>query len=338
MLGMYRMSKVFIIAEAGINHNGNIEIAKKMIDAASEAGVDAIKFQTFQTEKLVCKNAEKATYQKENTNDSESQFDMLKSCELSKQDHIELIKHCREKNIRFLSTPFDIDSVHLLVELEIPIIKIPSGEITNLPYLRTIAKTGKDIIISTGMSQLEEVRKAIKVLQENGSGNITILHCNTQYPTPMEDVNLRAMVTMKNELDMAVGYSDHTIGIEVSIAAVALGAMVIEKHFTLDRRMKGPDQQVSIEPQELKQMVDSIRNIERALGNKEKVVSPSEAENKTVARKSIVAAKTIRKGELFTEDNLTVKRPGTGISPMCWDIVVGKVSDRDYEIDELINL
>lgn len=338
MLGMDKMSKVFIIAEAGINHNGNIEIAKKMIDAASEAGVDAIKFQTFQTEKLVCKNAEKATYQKENTNDSESQFDMLKSCELSKQDHIELIKYCHEKNILFLSTPFDIDSVHLLVELKIPIIKIPSGEITNLPYLRIIAKTGKDIIISTGMSQLEEVRKAIKVLQENGAGNITILHCNTQYPTPMKDVNLRAMVTMQNELDMAVGYSDHTIGIEVSIAAVALGAMVIEKHFTLDRRMKGPDQQASIEPQELKQMVVSIRNIESALGSKEKAVSPSEAENKIVARKSIVAAKAIRKGEIFTEDNLTVKRPGIGMSPMCWDIVIGKVSDRDYEMDELISL
>ena len=330
------MQKTFIIAEAGVNHNGDIELAKKMIDAASEAGVDAVKFQTFKAEKIVSMNAPKAEYQLENTNNTESQFQMLKKLEIDKRTHIELMKYCKEKNVMFLSTPFDIDSIHMLVELGIGIIKIPSGEITNLPYLREVARQKKKVILSTGMSNMQEVKDAVQVLKQYGAEDVTVLHCNTQYPTPMEDVNLRAMIHMKHELNLEVGYSDHTQGVEVPIAAVAMGATVIEKHFTLDKTMEGPDHKASLEPNELKEMVKAIRNIEKALGNGEKNKTQSEVDNVAIVRKSIVAACKIEKGELFTEKNLTVKRPGNGISPMKWDEVIGTESNRTYEIDEMI--
>lgn len=332
------MGNVFVIAEAGVNHNGNINIAKELIDAAAEAGADAVKFQSFKVEEMICQGTEKALYQKEITGSFETQFDMLKKLELSKQIHIELIEYCHKKKIQFLSSPFDTKSLWMLCELGLSIIKIPSGEITNLPYLREIAKTGKDVILSTGMSCLEEIRTAKMILQNNGTKNIAVLHCNTQYPTPMEDVNLNAMLTLKKKLGVPVGYSDHTEGFEVPIAAVALGAKIIEKHFTLDKRMQGPDHKASIEPLELKQMVNSIRNIEKALGKQEKIVSPSEIENQTIVRKSIVAARRIQKGEVFSNANLTTKRPGLGISPMNWDNVIGKVANKDYEIDEMIKL
>ncbi len=330
------MKGIYIIAEAGVNHNGNIEIAKALVDAAAQAGADAIKFQTFQAGKLVCKNAEKAAYQKKATNASETQYEMLKKLELSQQMHVDLMVYCRHKRIQFLSTPFDIESIQMLVDLNIPIIKIPSGEVTNYPYLKMAGRTGKHIILSTGMSSMDEVRHALAILKEYGAGSMVALHCNSQYPTPMEDVNLRAMLSMREKLNIATGYSDHTEGIEVPIAAAALGACVIEKHITLDRNMEGPDQNASIEPQELKQMVRCIRNIEKALGTVEKKVSPSEESNILVVRKSIVAAKKIRKGELFSEENLTVKRPGTGISPMKWEKVIGKYAEKDYEPDEMI--
>lgn len=332
------MGKVFIIAEAGVNHNGSIEVAQRMIDAAVFSGVDAVKFQTFKAEKIVCKNAEKAEYQIENTGNIETQYEMLRKLELSADMHKELIAYCKKRNILFLSTPFDIDSIKLLADLDMPIFKIPSGEITNLPYLREVAKQRRRIILSTGMSNLEEVREAVKILKENGAKDITLLHCNTQYPTPISDVNLLAMVKMKEELEIPVGYSDHTLGIEVPLAAVALGACVIEKHFTLDREMVGPDHKASLEPQELKQMVDGIRKIEQALGNETKQVSPSEQDNRNIARKSIVAKKKIQKGEAFTEKNLTTKRPGTGVNPMRWNEIIGMKSDRDYEVDEMIQV
>lgn len=330
------MQKIFIIAEAGVNHNGDIDIAKKMIDAASEAGVDAVKFQTFKAEKIVSMNAPKAEYQIENSNNTESQFQMLKKLEIDKRTHIELMKYCKEKNVMFLSTPFDIDSIHMLVELGIGIIKIPSGEITNLPHLREVARQKKKVILSTGMSNMQEVKDAVQVLKQYGAEDITVLHCNTQYPTPMEDVNLRAMIHMKHELNLEVGYSDHTQGVEVPIAAVAMGATVIEKHFTLDKTMEGPDHKASLEPNELKEMVKAIRNIEKALGNGEKNKTQSEVDNVAIVRKSIVAACKIEKGELFTEKNLTVKRPGNGISPMKWDEMIGKVADKTYKADEMI--
>lgn len=332
------MQKTFIIAEVGVNHNGDIDIAKKMIDVASKAGVDAVKFQTFKTENIVSMNAPKAEYQKENTNNAESQFQMLKKLEIDKRMHIELMEYCKEKNVMFLSTPFDIESIHMLVELGIEIFKIPSGEITNLPYLREVARQKKKIIISTGMSNMQEVKDAVQILRQYGAEDITVLHCNTQYPTPMEDVNLRAMIRMKDELKLEVGYSDHTQGIEVPIAAVTMGATVIEKHFTLDKTMEGPDHKASLEPDELREMVKAIRNIEKALGNGEKNKTQSEVDNVAIVRKSIVAACKIEKGELFTEKNLTVKRPGNGISPMKWDEVIGIESDRTYEIDEMIEL
>lgn len=332
------MNRVFVIAEAGVNHNGNIEIAKKMVDEAVQTGADAIKFQTFKAERLVCKNAKKAEYQLETTNKTETQHDMLKKLELPKEMHMELKEYCDKKKIMFLSTPFDIESARMLADMEMPVIKIPSGEITNLPYLRAIAVMVKRIILSTGMSNINEVQAAVNVLKKGGVKDITVLHCNTQYPTPMEDVNLMAMVEMREKLNIPVGYSDHTLGIEVPMAAVALGATVIEKHFTLDRTMEGPDHKASLEPHELKKMIDGIRNIEKALGNKEKKVSQSEKSNLEIVRKSIVAAKAIKKGELFTEENLTTKRPGTGISPMKWDEVIGKVADRNYEVDEMIYL
>lgn len=330
------MSRVFVIAEAGVNHNGNIEIAKQLIDAASEAGADAVKFQTFQADSLVCRTAKKAEYQLETTDRTETQYDMLKKLELTPQMHRELIEHCLKRNIMFLSTPFDLESIKLLSELGMQIYKIPSGEITNLPYLREIAKQQKKIILSTGMSSMDEVKAAVNVLKNNGTEELTLLHCNTQYPTPISDVNLLAMVKMREETGLPVGYSDHTQGIEVPIAAAALGAEVIEKHFTLDRKMEGPDHKASLEPQELMQMVVGIRKIESALGSKIKQVSESEMTNVAIVRKSIVAAANIKRGEKYTEKNITTKRPATGISPMLWDEIIGKTADRDYKVDEII--
>ena len=329
---------VFIIAEAGVNHNGSVQLAYKLIDVASALGVNAVKFQTFKAENLVSKNAQKAEYQKQATNQSESQFNMLKKLELDTNAHKKLINYCKKKDIVFLSTPFDHESIDLLNELELQIFKIPSGEITNLTYLRHIGSLGKEVILSTGMSTLKEIEEALIILTSAGTSkeNITILHANTMYPTPMEDVNLRAMQTIQDKFGVAVGYSDHTLGIEVDIAAVAMGATIIEKHFTLDKTMDGPDHKSSISPEELKAMVSSIRNIEKALGSSIKKPSKSEKPNITMARKSIVASKSIKKGELFTEKNITIKRPGTGISPMKWDNILGKVAERDYQLDDLL--
>lgn len=332
------MSKVFVIAEAGVNHNGSIEVAKELVDVAARAGADAVKFQTFKAENLVCKNAEKANYQMETTDTSESQFEMLKKLELTLDMHQQLITYCKQKNIMFLSTPFDIDSLYFLVDLGVEIIKIPSGEITNYPLLREVGKTGKEVIISSGMSTLDEVREALDILKEFGSKRITVLHCNTEYPTPYEDVNLNAMVTMREKLNINVGYSDHTSGIEIPIAATALGASVIEKHFTLDKLMEGPDHKASLEPMELEKMIASIRIVEKAMGNGVKEPSDSESKNINIVRKSIVAKHNIPSGNVFTEENLTTKRPGTGISPMCWNEVIGKVASRDIMEDELIEI
>lgn len=332
------MNRVFIIAEAGVNHNGNLETAKRLIDAAAHAGVDAVKFQTFKTGDLVTKKAPKAGYQVNTTDEKETQYSMLKKLELTEAMHRELMAHCEEKGILFLSTPFDLSSIQYLNSLGIPVMKIPSGEITNYPYLREIGSLKKPIILSTGMSNMVEIREAIRVLRENGANDITVLHCNTEYPTPMQDVNLNAIQTLKKELNVKVGYSDHTMGIEVPIAAVALGAAVIEKHFTLDRTMEGPDHKASLEPEELKEMVLAIRNIEKAFGTGVKEASPSERKNLVIARKSIVARKTILKGEVFTEDNLTTRRPGNGISPMRWNEVVGKTAKKIFLQDELIEL
>ena len=334
------MSKTLIIAEAGVNHNGSIELARQLVDVAVEAGVDYVKFQTFKAEKIASRNATKASYQQKTTNASESQLAMLKKLELSREDHLSLIDYCSKKNIQFLSTPFDLESIDLLKELGIRLGKIPSGEITNLPYLRKMAMTFPKLILSTGMATLKEIEEALNVLLTAGASknNLVILHCNTEYPTPFEDVNLLAMPSIGKKFGVSFGYSDHTKGIEVPIAAVALGAIVIEKHFTLDRNMEGPDHKASLEPGELKEMVSSIRNIEKAVGSDVKEPSPSELKNITIARKSIVAATNINKGEIFTERNLTVKRPGSGISPMQWDAVIGKKASRDFESDELIEL
>ena len=329
---------VFIIAEAGVNHNGSIKLAKKLIDMAVESGADAVKFQTFKTENLVSKTAEKAAYQKKTTDALESQFDMIKNLELDLTAHKKLITYCLEKGITFLSSPFDHSSIDLLISLGLQTFKIPSGEINNLPYLRHIGSLGKKIILSTGMSSLQEVGDALKVLMESGSKkeNISILHANTMYPTPMKDVNLNAMLTIKKEFDIAVGYSDHTVGIEVDIAAVAMGASIIEKHFTLDKTMNGPDHKASLEPNELKEMVLCIRNIEKALGSFEKKPSPSESINIDIARKSIVSKQKIKKGEVLSEENITTKRPGNGLSPMVWDKIIGTIADKDYQMDDLI--
>jgi len=329
---------VFIIAEAGVNHNGSVDLAKKLIDIASISGADAVKFQTFKAENLVVKNTQKAEYQKQTTNTPESQFDMIKKLELDVDTHKELMVHCQEKGIIFLSTPFDHESIDLLSDLGLEIFKIPSGEITNLPYLRHIGSLGKKVILSTGMSNLEEVGNALNILINSGTSknNITVLHANTMYPTPMEDVNLNAMLTIQKEFEVAIGYSDHTLGIEVDIAAVAMGASVIEKHFTLDKTMEGPDHKASLEPKELKSMVLSIRNIEKALGSSEKKPSPSESVNIDVVRKSIVASKDIKKGEILSEENITIKRPGTGINPMKWDSIVGSMATKNYNMDDLI--
>ena len=329
---------VFIIAEAGVNHNGSIELAYKLIDVAFESGADAIKFQTFKAENLTSINAKKAEYQKQITNLKESQFDMLKKLELNIDDHKKLINYCNKKGITFLSSPFDNESIDLLNELEIKIFKVPSGEINNLPYLRRIGALGKIVILSTGMSTLIEIEDAIKILLNAGTSknNIRILHTNTMYPTPMEDVNLRAMQTIKDKFGIAVGYSDHTLGIEVDIAAVAMGASIIEKHFTLDKELEGPDHKASLGPNELRSMVDAIRNIEKAMGDGVKSLTKSEEPNIDIARKSIVAKRKIKKGEIFSEKNLTTKRPGIGMSPMKWDLVIGKIAKRDYKADDLL--
>jgi len=333
------MGVTLIIAEAGVNHNGDINIAKRMVDVAAEAGVDYIKFQTFKAENLVQQNAKKASYQIDNIDNSESQFSMLKKIELSKENHHTLIEYCKVKSVKFLSTAFDFESIEFLKD-KIDFYKIPSGEITNLPYLEKVAKLELPIVMSTGMANMQEVKEALSVLVKNGVNkkSITILHCNTEYPTPMEDVNLRAMLSIEKGLDLKIGYSDHTLGIEIPIAAVAMGARVIEKHFTLDRTMEGPDHKASLVPDELKAMVTAIRNIELALGDGIKKPSKSEKKNITVARKSIVASSNIKKGDIFTEENLTVKRPGTGISAMKWHDVLGKKAKRSFLDDEFIEL
>ncbi len=331
------MKKIFIIAEAGDNHNGDVELAFRLVDAAQSANADCVKFQTFITENIISKIAPKAEYQKI-AGENESQFDMVKKLELSFQDFRVIKEYCHSKDILFLSTPFDLDSIDFLQSIDIPFWKIPSGEITNLPYLLKIANTGKDIILSTGMCELHEIREAVKILKTGGAGEITLLHCNTEYPTPMCDVNLRAMMTLKNEFNLQVGYSDHTVGIEIPIAAVAMGATVIEKHFTLDKNMEGPDHRASLEPYELTSMVRAIRNIEQAMGNGVKAPSSSEKKNIDIARKSIVAKKDIAKGEVLTEENIAAKRPGNGISPMTWYEVIGTAATRDFVEDELIEL
>jgi len=333
------MNKTFIIAEAGVNHNGSLEIAVKMVDAAAAAGADAVKFQTFTADKVIALSAPKADYQKETTGSEESQLEMVKKLELDESAHKTLLNHCRETGIMFLSTPFDLDSIDLLVRLGMGIFKIPSGEITNLPYLRKIGVLKKKLILSTGMADLSEIKDALDVLTESGTPleNVTVLHCSTEYPTQFADVNLKAMLTIKTSFPgISIGYSDHSIGIEVPIAAVAMGAKVIEKHFTLDRNLSGPDHRASLEPHELTDMVLRIRNIEKALGTGIKKPSPSELKNKPIVRKSIVAACSIRKGEIFTEMNITVKRPGNGISPMRWDEIIGRKATKHYRGDELI--
>ena len=335
------MKHVTIIAEAGVNHNGSLELAKQLVVKAAEAGADYVKFQTFKAEKCVSVNAKKADYQVKNTkNSDESQLDMVKKLELSQADHMELVSLCNQLDVKFFSTGFDLDSLDFLSSLHIGLWKIPSGEITNYPYLKKIASYKQPVVMSTGMCDMYDVECAVALLLKFGleKNQITILHCNTEYPTPMEDVNLRAMNTIAERFGVNVGYSDHTKGYEVPIAAVAMGATVIEKHFTLDRNMEGPDHKASLEPDELKAMVSAIRNIEKALGSPEKKVSDSERKNIAVARKSIVAVRNIRTGEIFTEDNLTVKRPGTGISPMRWEEVLGKKAIRDFAEDELIEL
>ena len=329
---------VFIIAEAGVNHNGSIDLAYKLIDVAAKAGANAIKFQTFKAENLVIRDAKKADYQKQSGNTDDSQFDILKKLELDLDDHKNLIDYCNKKGIIFLSSPFDIESVNLLTELNLQIYKIPSGEITNLPYLRHIGLMNKKVILSTGMSNLKEIGNALKILINAGTlrEKITVLHANTMYPTPMEDVNLMAMQTIRDKFDISIGYSDHTLGIEVDIAAVALGATVIEKHITLDKKMDGPDHAASLDPSELRAMVDAIRNIELAIGSEVKELTNSEKPNIDVARKSIVAKRFIKKGEVFSSSNLTTKRPGSGLSPMKWDSIIGKVAKQDYNLDDLL--
>lgn len=337
---MVQDRKIFIIAEAGVNHNGSVSLAKKMIDAASEAGADAVKFQTFRAERVISRFAPKAEYQKETTGEGESQLEMARKLELSAEEHKALLEHCGKKGIIFLSTPFDLESIDLLNSLGLETIKIPSGEITNLPYLRKIGSLKKKVIISTGMSNMKEIRAALDALIKSGTKkkDITVLHANTEYPTPMKDVNLRAMLAIKEELNVDVGYSDHTLGIEIPIAAAALGASVIEKHFTLDRNMTGPDHRASLEPDELKAMVMAVRNIERALGDGVKRASASEKKNMAIARKSIVAARDIKKGETLSAKNLTAKRPGTGVSPMRWHDIIGLKAKRDFEADEAIEI
>lgn len=330
--------RILIIAEAGVNHNGDIALAKRLIDVAAEAGADLVKFQTFSADRLATKHARKADYQNAATGNAETQYEMLSRLELSPQMHSELIAYCDSRKIGFFSTGFDVESVDFLVGLGMSFFKIPSGEITNLPFLRHIGQFGKSVILSTGMSTLGDIEAAIDVLEKAGTPRslITVLHCTTDYPTPMAEVNLQAMQTIKTAFGVEVGYSDHTAGIEVSIAAAALGASVIEKHFTLDKNLPGPDHKASLEPEELKAMVSAIRNIEMAMGDGVKRLTASEARNKPVARKSLVASKAIKAGELFTPENITTKRPGTGISPMSWDAIIGCKAARDFAVDELI--
>lgn len=333
--------KTLIIAEAGVNHNGSLELAKQLVASAAAAGADLVKFQSFLTSKIITRHAPKAQYQKDTTGTEESQYEMIRKLELSRADHTALIEECRRHGIGFFSTAFDPESFDMLSELGcLNLIKIPSGELTNLPLLRYMTRLGKPVLLSTGMANLGEIEAAIEVIEAEGTPRnlITILHCTTEYPTPMEDVNLRAMVSMKQAFGVQVGYSDHTPGIEVPIAAVALGATVIEKHFTLDRNLPGPDHKASLEPHELRAMVDGIRNIERALGDGIKRPSSSELKNKPIARKSVVASRDIKVGELFSTENLGTKRPGTGISPMRWDEVIGRHAPRDFATDELIEL
>lgn len=329
---------VFIIAEAGVNHNGSIETAYKLIDIASKSGADAIKFQTFKAKNLLTQNAPKAQYQKNHSNDYESQFEMIKKLELDEAAHKKLIAYCKKKKIIFLSTPFDHDSINMLHSLGLEIFKIPSGEITNLPFLIHIGSLSKKVILSTGMSDIEEVKAAFNVLVESGTKkqNISILHANTMYPTPMQDVNLNVLKTIAEKFKVSYGYSDHTLGIEVGIAAVAMGASIIEKHFTLDKNALGPDHASSLMPKEFSNMVTSIRNIEIAMGGYSKIPTSSERENRSIVRKSIVASCNIKKGDIFTESNLTIKRPGTGISPMKWFEIIGQKSKKNYSIDDLI--
>ena len=328
----------YIIAEAGVNHNGSLELAKKLVDKAKEAGADCVKYQTFKANKIVSKNAAKADYQKKQTESPESQHEMLKKLELSFDDFIELNNYCKEIGIEFLSTAFDFESIDFLNQLGMQVWKIPSGEITNLPYLIKIAKLNKKVILSTGMSTMREIEDAVNILKDHGASELIILHCTTEYPTPYEDVNLNAMLAIKERFGYEVGYSDHTMGIEVPIAAVALGAKVIEKHFTLDRTMDGPDHKASLEPSELKTMVDAIRNIELSMGTGIKEPADSEKKNIAIACKSIVANQSIIKGDILTETNLTVKRPGEGISPMKWFEIIGTKAIRDFEEDELIEI
>jgi len=335
---MYK--KTLIIAEAGVNHNGDLELAKQLTEAAANAGADLVKFQTFSAERLATASAPKADYQNQTTDQEQSQFAMLQQLELTPQMHEQLIDHCAKQGIGFFSTGFDIQSVDYLASLGAERFKIPSGEITNLPYLRHIGGFGKPLILSTGMATLSEIEAALDALEIAGTprSNITVLHCNTEYPTPMQDVNLLAMTRIRDAFGVAVGYSDHTTGIEVPIAAVALGATVIEKHLTLDRNLAGPDHKASLEPDEFAAMVCAIRNIEQAMGDGIKRPSTSEAKNKPIARKSLVAAKAIKSGERFTPENLTAKRPGTGITPMRWDEVMGRTATCDYVADQLIEL
>jgi len=332
--------KTFIIAEAGVNHNGSVEIAKKLVDAAKDAGSDAVKFQTFKAGKTVSIFAAKAEYQKGATDESETQLEMVKKLELDMSEHREIMSYCNQKGIMFFSTPFDLESVDMLNVLGLGVFKIASGEITNLKLLEKIGSLNREIILSTGMADLTEIKDALTVLNEAGTPRekITILHCNTEYPTSMEDVNLLAMQTINKAFNTKVGYSDHTTGIEVSIAAVALGATVIEKHITIDKNMNGPDHKSSLNPREFKEMVVAIRNIEEALGDGIKRASLSELKNKNIARKSIVAANDIKRGEIFSESNITIKRPGCGVNPMKWYSVIGEVAKRDFKEDEAIEL
>lgn len=329
-----------IIAEAGVNHNGSLELAKSLVEEAAFAGADIVKFQTFKATKLVTNSAPKAEYQIKNSGESESQYEMIKRLEMTDHMHTELMDHCKSVGIQFLSTGFDIESNQYLSDLNVPFFKVPSGELTNLPYLTHLSRLGKEIILSTGMANLSDIEAAIDILEKTGMSRdrVTVLHCTTEYPTPMEDVNLLAMQSISKAFGVRVGYSDHTPGIEISIAAVALGATVIEKHFTLDRTLLGPDHRASLEPDELKAMVQGIRNIEKALGDGIKRPSPSELKNKPIARKSIVAARPIKVGEVFSEDNLITKRPGTGISPMRWNEIIGRTAKRNFSEDELIDL
>ena len=333
-------NRTLIIAEAGVNHNGDLALARKLIDVAVDAGADLVKFQTFSADRLVTKSAVKADYQTRTTASRESQHEMLRHLELTEGMHHDLMAHCVARGIRFFSTGFDIESVDLLVGLGQDRFKIPSGEITNLAYLRHIGRVGKPVILSTGMADMDEIQAAIDALEEAGTPRaiITVLHCTTEYPTPMAEVNLRAMLSIQKAFGVEVGYSDHTCGIEVAIAAVALGASVIEKHFTLDRNLPGPDHKASLEPDELRAMVAAIRNIEVALGDSVKRITQSEARNRPAARRSLVASRAIRKGEVFSIENITAKRPGTGISPMRWDAVIGRLAPRDFSPDELIEL